>query len=97
MHLLNKYTIPFMSSEWLLVNGITIFLIIISLIFLKNMSKNFIDKFNKYFALILVLEYFVMQIMYTLYDSWSLIESLPFHLCTLMTFNTIFILLTKKQ
>lgn len=86
-----------MSSEWLLVNGITIFLIIISLIFLKNMNKNFIDKFNKYFALILVLEYFIMQIMYILYDSWSLIESLPFHLCTLMTFNTIFILLTKKQ
>ena len=50
------------------------------------MNKNFIDKFNKYFALILVLEYFIMQIMYISYDSWSLIESLPFHLCTLMTF-----------
>ena len=45
----------------------------------------------------MVLEYFIMQIMYISYDSWSLIESLPFHLCTLMTFNTIFILLTKKQ
>ena len=86
-----------MSSEWLVVNGITIFFIIGSLIFLKNMNKNFIDKFNKYFALILVLEYVIMQIMYILNDSWSLIESLPFHLCTLMTFNTIFILLTKKQ
>ena len=97
MHLLNKYTIPFLSSEWFLVNGITFFLIIISLFFLINMSKTNIGKFNKYFAYILIFEYVIMQAFYVINESWSLIESMPFHLCTFMWFNTIYILFTKKQ
>ena len=47
----------------------------------------------------LIGEYFIFQLC-NFSDKWnldSLLNLLPFHLCTLMWFNTIYILFTKKQ
>lgn len=38
-----------------------------------------------------------MQCYQVFYQSWTVIESMPFHLCNLMWFNSIYLLLTKKQ
>ena len=97
MTLLSKHTIEFLSSEWLIANGITFFFIILLMGFLKNSSSQFIDKFNKYFAFFLIGEYVIFQTISVINGTWIAIESMPFHLCTLMWFNTIYILFTKKQ
>ena len=97
MTLLSKHTIEFLSSEWLIANGITFFFIILLMVFLKNSSSQFVDKFNKYFAFFLIGEYFIFQTISVINGTWTFIESMPFHLCTLMWFNTIYILFTKKQ
>ena len=38
-----------------------------------------------------------MQLYSASEGSWTFIESMPFHLCNLMWFNSIYLLLTKKQ
>ena len=97
MIILSKYTIPFMSNEWLVANGITFFCIIFLMLFLKKSSDTFINTFNKYFAYFLIVEYCFFQFFSIFNGTWSAIESMPFHLCTLMWFNTIYILFTRKQ
>ncbi len=97
MIILSKHTIPFMSSEWLIANGITFFFIILSILFLRKASNNFVNRFNRYFAFFLIAEYFFFQFYSIFNNTWVAIESMPFHLCTLMWFNTIYILFTRKQ
>ena len=97
MILFSKHIIPFLSSEWLIVNGVTFFFIFLLMFFLRKSSSEFIDRFNKYFAFFLIAEYLLFQC-YSFFDgTWTAIESMPFHLCTFMWFNTIYILFTKKQ
>jgi hypothetical integral membrane protein (TIGR02206 family) len=97
MILLSKHTIPFLSSEWLIANGITFFLIIILILLLIRSRSEFVDRFNKYFAFFLIAEYLFFQFYSIFNGTWTVIESMPFHLCTLMWFNTIYILFTRKQ
>ena len=77
MTLLSKHTIEFLSSEWLIANGITFFFIIILMVFLKNSSSKFINKFNKYFAF-LIGEYFIFQIISVINGTWTAVESCLF-------------------
>jgi len=96
MHILfSKYTIPFFSFEWIITNTITLLSIILLITFLKRSKKSFIYSFTKYFAFFLFFEYILMWLIAQ--DSWTFIESMPFHLCNLMWFNSIYLLLTKKQ
>lgn len=97
MVILSKHIIPFLSNEWLITNGITLFFLILLMFFLRKSSREFINRFNKYFAFFLIVEYFLFQFYCVLDGTWTAIESMPFHLCTLMWFNTIYILFTKKQ
>jgi len=97
MVILSKHTIPFFSTEWLIANGITFFFIAILIFFLRKSSSSFLNRFNKYFAFFLIAEYVFFQIFSIYNGTWSPIESMPFHLCTLMWFNSVYILFTKKQ
>jgi len=97
MIFLSKHTISFLSSEWLIANGITFFFIFLLMFFLRKSSGEFVDRFNKYFAFFLIAEYFFFQVYSIFNGTWTAIESMPFHLCTLMWFNTIYILFTRKQ
>jgi len=90
-------TVDFFSNEWFLYNGITLFLIGLLIIFLKGSSSIFITKFNKILAVIFILDFIFFHVYTFLDGTWFLTESLPFHLCSLMWLNAIYLLFSQKQ
>jgi len=90
-------TIDFFSNEWFLYNGLTFFFISSLIFYLKKCSSIFIKKFNKILAIIFLADFFIFHIYTVLDGTWLLTESLPFHLCSLMWFNSIYLLIYKKQ
>jgi hypothetical integral membrane protein (TIGR02206 family) len=90
-------TIETFSKDWFLFNGITFFLIGFLIVYIKQTSLIFIKNFTKKLALFFLFEFLLMQFYYIFNGTWSVIESLPFHLCSIMWFNAIYLLLYKKQ
>ena len=90
-------TVDFFSNEWFLYNGLTLFLIGLLIIFLKGSSSIFITKFNKILAVIFILDFIFFHVYTFLDGTWFLTESLPFHLCSLMWLNAIYLLFSQKQ
>ena len=90
-------TISIFSNEWVLYNTITFFSIFILFSFLKKCSSTYIENFNKKLAVFFFIEFIFFNGYQLIDGTWSLTESLPFHLCSLMWFNSIYLLLYKKQ
>ena len=90
-------TIDLFSSDWFLYNGLTLFLIGSLIFYLRKCSSKFIKKFNKILVLVFLADYLFFNL-YTFVDgTWFLTESLPFHLCSLMWFNSMYLLAYEKQ
>ncbi|GIR12431.1 MAG: hypothetical protein CM15mP23_10060 [Cryomorphaceae bacterium] len=83
-----------MNGFW---NILTLFFILLLVFIPRNQSEIFKSKFTKFFALLMVFEYILIQSYFVYEGIWTLEDSLPFHLCRLMLFNTTFLLLTHNQ
>ena len=90
-------TIGIFSNEWFLYNSLTFFLIVFLFYFLKRCSSDFIESFNKKLAFLFIVEFIFFNVYQLIDGTWSLTESLPFHLCSLMWFNSIYLLIYRKQ
>ena len=88
---------PF-SQEWFIYNFLTL-LSIFGIIFLaKNLSNNHKKLFTISLATVFIFEFVFMDWYHIFIDSsWSLQDSLPLHLCSIMWFISIYFFLTKKQ
>ena len=87
---------PF-GVEWFFWNILTLFFILSLVLIPRNQSDKFISNFTVFFAVLMVLEYIAIQSYFVYNGIWTLQDSLPFHLCRLMVFNTIFLLFTRNQ
>ena len=87
---------PF-GFEWFFWNLLTLFCILLVVLIPRNKSDKFISNFTIIFAVLMVFEYISIQSYFVFNDIWTLQDSLPFHLCRLMVFNTIFLLLSRNQ
>ena len=87
---------PF-GDEWFFWNILTLIFILLLVLIPRNQSEKFKSKFTKSFALLMVFEYILIQSYFVYEGIWTLQDSLPFHLCRLMLFNTTFLLLTRNQ
>ena len=87
---------PF-GAEWFFWNILTLIFILLLVLIPRNQSEKFKSKFTKFFALLMVFEYILIQSYFAYEGIWTLQDSLPFHLCRLMLFNTTFLLLTRNQ
>ena len=87
---------PF-SSEWWLYNIVTI-LVILGIIYA---GKLFSDKKKKHLSIILagifIFEFIFIEFYNTYNDIWTIQDSLPLHLCSLMWFVSIYFFITKSQ
>ena len=83
--------------EWFFWNILTLFFILLLIIIPRNQSAKFKSNFTIFFAVLMIFEYIVIQSYFVYNGIWTLQDSLPFHLCRLMIFNTIFLLLTRNQ
>ena len=90
-------TIDLFSNDWFICNGLTFFLIGFLIFYISKQKSEDIQKFNKKLAFFFLFEYVFIQLYYFSNGTWSFLESLPFHLCSLMWFNSIYLLLYKKQ
>ena len=87
---------PF-SGEWILWNLITLFFILLVICIPLNKSEKSKSNFATFFAYFMVIEFIFIQGYYVYQDIWSPQESLPFHLCRLMSINVIILLFTRNQ
>ena len=63
----------------------------------RKQSDKFKSNCTIFFALLLVFEYIFIQSYFVYKGIWTPQDSLPFHLCRLMLFNTIILLFTRNQ
>ena len=88
--------LPF-SEEWFLWNSITTFFIILITVVSRNAKPEFKNKLATLMAICIALESILIQFYYFQQGVWTAQDSLPFHLCRLMWFNSIIVLLTRNQ
>ena len=88
---------PF-SNEWFVYNFITITCIIGIIYFAKNLKNTHKKTLTLSLASIFIFEFIFMDWYHIFIDnSWSMQDSLPLHLCSIMWFFCIYLFLTKKQ
>ena len=87
---------PF-GVEWFFWNILTLFFILLVVLIPRNKSDKFKYNFTTFFALLMAFEYAFIQSYFVYKEIWTLQDSLPFHLCRLMLFNTIILLFTRNQ
>jgi len=88
--------LPF-SNEWFLWNSITTFFIILITVVSRNAKPDFKNKLATIMGVFIALESVLIQFYYLKVGVWTAQDSLPFHLCRLMWFNSIIVLLTRNQ
>jgi len=88
--------LPF-SEEWFLWNSITTFFIILITVVSRNAKPEFKNKLATLMGILIALESILIQFYYFQQGVWTPQDSLPFHLCRLMWFNSIIVLLTRNQ
>jgi hypothetical integral membrane protein (TIGR02206 family) len=95
---MNEHAImlPF-SKEWIIWNSVTLFFIIAGLFFSRNISHKNKSRVANYLALLVAVEFIAIQVYYIQQGLWTPQDSLPFHLCRLMWFNSMIVLLTRNQ
>jgi len=87
---------PF-GVEWFFWNILTLFFILFVVLIPLNKSDKFKSNFTTFFALLMAFEYLFIQSYFVYKGIWTPQDSLPFHLCRLMLFNTIILLFTRNQ
>mgnify|MGYP001435701753 CR=1 FL=1 len=89
--------IPPFSTEWFVYNLISLIIIISTIYFGKNLSNKNKKKLTIGIATLFIFEFFFMDWYHLFTGLWSIQDSLPLHLCGIMWFISIYMLLTKKQ
>tara|TARA_B100001057_G_scaffold459456_1_gene509619 strand:- start:7152 stop:7844 length:693 start_codon:yes stop_codon:yes gene_type:complete len=87
---------PF-GVKWFFWNILTFFFISLLVLIPRNKSFKFKSNFTTFFALLMAFEYLFIQSYFVYKGIWTPQDSLPFHLCRLMLFNTIILLFTRNQ
>ena len=87
---------PF-GVEWFFWNILTLFFILLVVVIPRNQSDKFKSNCTTFFALLMAFEYVFIQSYFVYKGIWTPQDSLPFHLCRLMLFNTIILLFTRNQ
>lgn len=87
---------PF-GVEWFFWNILTLFFILFVILIPLNKSDKFKSNFTTFFTLLMAFEYLFIQSYFVYKGIWTPQDSLPFHLCRLMLFNTIILLFTRNQ
>jgi len=95
---MNEHAImlPF-SKEWIIWNSVTLFFIIAGLFFSRNISHKNKSRVANYLALLVAVEFIAIQGYYIDQGLWTPQDSLPFHLCRMMWFNSMIVLITRNQ
>ena len=88
--------LPF-TEEWIIWNGITTFFIVLILAVTRNAEPNFKKKLALLIGISIALEFIFIQYYYVQHGVWTAQDSLPFHLCRLMWFNSLIVILTRNQ
>ena len=88
--------VPF-SEEWFLWNSITTFFIFLVIAVSRNAKPKFKNKLATLMGVFIAIEFILIQYYYIQQGLWTLEDSLPFHLCRLMWFNAIIVILTRNQ
>ena len=88
---------PPFCTEWWLYNSITIFIILLLIFWGKLLSKKDAKLLTFFLAIFFIFEFIFMDVHHLYNKTWSLQDSLPLHLCSLMWLLSIYLLLTKKQ
>jgi len=86
-----------LSQEWILWNSVTLFFIIAAIIFARNASVKNKSRIANTLALLVAVEFVAIQGYYIQHGLWTPQDSLPFHLCRLMWFTSMIVLLTRNQ
>ena len=89
--------IPPFSPEWWICNVITLLLIISTVVIGKSLSIKNKRKLTIGIACLFILEIFFIDFYNIYLGLWSLQDSLPLHLCGIMWFVAIYVLIYKKQ
>ena len=89
--------IPPFGFDWFFWNTLTLFFILCIVLIPLNKSDKFKSNFTIFFALLMAVEYVFIQGYFVGKGIWTPQDSLPFHLCRLMLFNTIILLFTRNQ
>ena len=92
----HEVIIPF-SDEWWIYNVISIFIIIMIIFFGASIAESRKKQLTFALAGVFICEFFFMELYHLYTGVWSLQDSLPLHLCSLMWFVSIGLFLTKKQ
>ena len=87
---------PF-SLEWWIFNTINVIVIYFILIAAKQISKKSQAILTKSLAIIFISEFFIMDWLHMFNGIWTVKDSLPLHLCSIMWFLSIYFFLLKKQ
>ena len=94
---MNHVVISPFGFDWFFWNILTLFFILFIVLIPRKQSDKFKSNCTIFFALLLVFEYIFIQSYFVYKGIWTPQDSLPFHLCRLMLFNTTFLLLTRNQ
>ena len=87
---------PF-SSDWFLWNSVTLFVVAFIILVSLNSKPSFKTKLAYLMGIVVALEFFLIQYYYIQQGIWTVQDSLPFHLCRLMWFLSLFAILARKQ
>ena len=94
---MNHVVISPFGVEWFFWNILTLFFILLVVLIPRNQSDKFKSNCTTFFALLMTFEYFFIQSYFVYKGIWTPQDSLPFHLCRLMLFNTIILLFSRNQ
>ena len=94
---MNHVVISPFGFDWFFWNILTLFFILFIVLIPRKQSYKFKSNCTIFFALLLVFEYIFIQSYFVYKGIWTPQDSLPFHLCRLMLFNTIILLFTRNQ
>ncbi|MBE37271.1 MAG: TIGR02206 family membrane protein [Flavobacteriales bacterium] len=89
--------IPPFSNEWYIYNLITIFVIVGIIFFSKSISSTHKNRLSLIIAGLFICEFLFMDIYHIYTGLWSMQDSMPLHLCSIMWFVCIYLFLTHKQ
>ena len=89
--------IPPFSSEWIFWNTITLIFILFAVLIPRNKDQKIKNNCAVFFATLLIIEFVLIQGYYIYQGLWSPQDSLPFHLCRLMSMTSIIVLYTRNQ
>ena len=89
--------IPPFSSEWIFWNTITLIFILLAVLIPRNKDQKIKNNLTIFFATLLIIEFVFIQAYYIYQGLWTPQDSLPFHLCRLMSITAIIVLYTRNQ